>query len=101
MCRMGRGDKNMAVGATASRGMTKQERRNFRVGMLFISPWLIGFVLFAVYPLIASLYYSMTNFDFIREPQFIGLKNYQRLFFGDPDFWTVIYNTFYYVFFAV
>jgi multiple sugar transport system permease protein len=91
----------MAVGAAASRGMTKQERRNFIVGMLFISPWLLGFVLFAIYPLIASLYYSMTNFDFIREPEFIGLKNYQRLFFNDPDFWTVMYNTFYYVFLAV
>lgn len=91
----------MAVGSAALRGMSKQERRNFLMGMLFISPWLLGFVLFAVYPLISSLYYSMTNFDFIREPQFIGLKNYERLFTNDPDFWTVMYNTFYYVFFAV
>src|SRR4051812_26475225 len=72
--------ESMAVGASASRGMSKQERRNFVVGMLFISPWLLGFLFFAVYPLISSFYYSMTNFDFIRQPQFIGLKNYQRLF---------------------
>jgi len=81
--------------------MAKQERHNLIVGLLFVSPWIIGFVLFAVYPLIASVYYSMTNFDFIRDPQFIGLKNYQRLFTTDPDFKIVVYNTFYYVAIAV
>jgi multiple sugar transport system permease protein len=43
----------------------------------------------------------MTNFDFIRDPQFIGLKNYERLFTTDPDFKIVLYNTFYYVGIAV
>jgi multiple sugar transport system permease protein len=81
--------------------MTKQERHNLVVGLLFVSPWILGFLLFAVYPLIASVYYSMTNFDFIRDPQFIGLKNYQRLFTTDPDFKIVVYNTFYYVAIAV
>jgi multiple sugar transport system permease protein len=92
----------MALAAAKPRtSMTKQERRNTIVGLLFVSPWIIGFLLFAVYPLIASMYYSMTNFDFIREPQFIGLKNYERLFTSDPDFKIVLYNTFYYVGFAV
>ncbi|GIV77920.1 sugar ABC transporter permease [Litorilinea aerophila] len=79
------------------RGMTKNEWRNQVLGMLFVSPWLIGFLLFSFFPLIASVYYSLTNYDFIREPQFIGLKNYVRLFTVDPDFWTVMYNTVYYV----
>lgn len=92
----------MALAAAKPRtSMTKQERRNIIVGLLFVSPWILGFLLFAVYPLISSLYYSMTNFDFIREPQFIGLKNYQRLFTNDPDFYQVLYNTFYYVLIAV
>ena len=77
--------------------MTKTEKRNQFMGLLFISPWLVGFLLFALFPLIASLYYSMTNYDFIREPQFIGATNYVRLFTIDPDFWTVMYNTLYYV----
>lgn len=77
--------------------MTKTEKRNQLMGLLFISPWLIGFLLFALFPLVASLYYSMTNYDFIREPQFIGATNYVRLFTVDPDFWTVMYNTLYYV----
>ena len=89
----------MAVSAPPAqrRGMTKTEKRNQVMGLLFISPWLIGFLLFALFPLAASLYYSMTNYDFIREPQFIGAANYVRLFTTDPDFWTVMYNTLYYV----
>lgn len=87
--------------APRARGMSKVERRNQLMGMLFISPWLIGFLLFALFPLVASLYYSMTNYDFIRQPQFIGLTNYVRLFTIDPDFWTVMYNTLYYVGFGV
>lgn len=82
-------------------GMTKTEKRNQLLGMLFISPWLLGFLLFALFPLVASLYYSMTNYDFIRQPQFIGVTNYTRLFTVDPDFWTVMYNTLYYVGFGV
>ncbi len=77
--------------------MTKTEKRNQITGLAFISPWLIGFVLFALFPLVASLYYSMTNYDFIRDPQFVGMANYIRLFTVDPDFWTVMYNTLYYV----
>jgi len=81
--------------------MTKRERRNQFLGLAFVSPWLIGFVLFSVFPLIASLYYSMTNYDFIREEEFIGLTNYVNLFTIDPDFWNVLYNTFYYVLIGV
>jgi multiple sugar transport system permease protein len=83
----------MAVATAKQTGMTKTEKRNLVTGLLFVSPWLIGFFLFALFPLIASLYLSMTNFDFIRDPQFIGAANYVRLFAGDPDFWTVMYNT--------
>ncbi len=91
----------MAATMIRKRGMTKAARRNQVMGMLFISPWLIGFLLFALFPLIASFYLSMTNYDFIREPKFIGAANYFRLFTADPDFWKVMYNTFYYVIFGV
>lgn len=96
----------MAV-ATASgnqrqtRGMTRRERRNQLLGLLFISPWLIGFIFLAIIPLAMSLYYSFTRYDLIGEPRFIGAENYVRLFTNDPDFWTVIWNTFYYVLLGV
>uniref|UniRef100_A0A7C1FTK6 Sugar ABC transporter permease n=1 Tax=Caldilinea aerophila TaxID=133453 RepID=A0A7C1FTK6_9CHLR len=87
----------MTAIVTNWRNMSKTERRNQILGLLFVSPWLIGFLLFALFPLVASFYYSMTNYDFIREPRFIGLANYERLFTIDPDFWIVMYNTLYYV----
>ena len=71
-------------------------------GLLFISPWLFGFVFLALLPLIQSFYYSLTRYDLIsNDPVFIGAGNYVRLFTTDPDFWTVVSNTFYYVLIGV
>ncbi|MHB8627499.1 MAG: carbohydrate ABC transporter permease [Aggregatilineales bacterium] len=64
------------------RDLQKQQRR---WGWLFMSPWLIGFTIFTAFPMIASLYFSFTNFD-LNNPdklQFIGLANWQKLF-TDP-----------------
>ncbi len=91
----------MSVIPASLRGMSTGEKRSLRMGLLFISPWLFGFLFFSLIPLATSLYFSLTNYDFIRDPQFIGLKNYTRLFTVDPDFWTVMYNTVYYVGFGV
>ena len=96
----------MAVATAPLKGvqrqrMTRQERRNQLLGLLFISPWLLGFLILALIPLIMSFYYGLTRYDLISEPRFIGFDNYRRLFTSDPDFWTVIYNTFYYVLLGV
>ncbi len=96
----------MAVATAPATGlqrqrMSKRERRNQFMGLLFISPWLIGFITLAFVPLIMSFYYSLTRYDLIGEPKFIGLGNYERLFTTDPDFGTVIYNTFFYVLLGV
>jgi multiple sugar transport system permease protein len=56
-------------------------RRETLIAFLLLSPWLIGFVLFRLYPILASLWYSFTNF-YMLEPgktQFIGLANYGRM----------------------
>lgn len=76
---------------------TPQEWRNLRLGLLFVSPWAFGFLLFTIYPLLSSLYYSLTRYDLLRPPVFLGVKNYTTLFFDDPHFWNVMYNTLYYV----
>ena len=81
--------------------MSSIERRNLRWGLLFISPWLIGFLVYEIGPLIASFYYSLTRYDLIREPVFLGFDNYVNLFTDDPNFPTVLYNTLYYVGFGV
>lgn len=87
----------MATTAPARRGMTAAQRRNQIVGLLFISPWLLGFLIWTLYPLISSLYYSLTRYDLLRPPVFIGLQNFQEIFTTDPLFGTVTYNTLYYV----
>ena len=48
-----------------------------------ISPWLIGFVLFYLGPIIASFYFSLTDWDLLTSPQFVGMENYVRLFTRD------------------
>jgi multiple sugar transport system permease protein len=89
------------AGPRKREGWSKQEWRNFFTGLAFVSPWIIGFVGFTLYPLISSFYYSLTRFDLIQKPVFIGLDNYVFTFTKDPRFWTVIGNTLYYVAFSV
>ncbi len=72
-------------------------RRNQIAGLLFISPWIIGFLAFTAYPILASLYYSFTLYDIINPPQFIGLKNFVFMFTDDTTFPITIYNTLYLV----
>ncbi len=87
--------------------MQRNPRRKFQknlrsllVGLLFISPWLVGFSLFLVYPVLANFYLGMTQYSGFGEPQWVGFQNYAELL-RDPLFWTSLYNTFYYVILAV
>ncbi len=75
--------------------------RDTRTGLLFATPWLIGFLVFFAYPVLASFYYSLCQYDAIRPPHFIGLQNYQRLFFEDDLFWKSLGNTLYMVVFGL
>ncbi len=78
-------------------------KRKFRdnIGLLFISPWIIGFLAFQLYPLVASLFYSFTDYSLLSKPVFIGLKNYIDIFTVDPDFYNSIKATFIYTLIAV
>jgi len=63
-------------------------------GWVFLSPWLIGFMLFTVFPMIASLYFSMTDFTIGQETTtWIGLKNYENMF-KDPTTYNALRVTF-------
>ncbi len=67
--------------------------REATAGYLFLSPWLIGFFVFGIYPIGMSLYYSLCRYDVLRVPQFIGLENYTALFSADPYFGLAVWNT--------
>lgn len=75
-------------------------RRNTLYGILFALPWIIGFLAFTAYPILASLYYSLTEFVGIGTPKWIGSGNYKALI-NDELFWKSLYNTVYYVGLAV
>ena len=82
------------------RRLGPRERRALVIGLLFISPWAIGFLAFRLYPFFASLYYSFTFYPALETPRWIGLRNFQRLF-EDTRFLTSLYNSAYYALFAV
>ncbi len=77
------------------------QRKKAIEGYLFASPWFIGFFLFTVGPMVISLVMSFYNYDVLTPPKFVGLENYKTLFTGDPLFWKVLYNTFYYAVFQI
>lgn len=56
------------------------------IGLVYIAPWLIGFLLFQLYPFVASFCYSFTDYTLLNRPQFVGLENYRTLFTTDPQF---------------
>ena len=62
----------------------------------FISPWLIGFTLLTLGPILFSIYMSFTDWDLFQSPHFNGLENYKNLLTDDPIFWKSVYNTFFY-----
>jgi multiple sugar transport system permease protein len=80
--------------------LTRIERRNLRWGLLFISPWLFGFIVFGIFPILYTFFLSLTRYSGIKPPILIGIANYQRMV-ADPLFLKAAYNTLYYTFLAV
>jgi ABC-type sugar transport system permease subunit len=75
--------------------MTPLARREARQGLLFISPWLIGFFAFTLLPMVATLLFTFLNITLAQEEplRFVGVDNYARLF-GDPQVWQSLAVTF-------
>lgn len=71
------------------------------VGFLFIAPWIVGFLVFQLYPLISSFIYSFTNYSMMNKPSFVGLKNYIDILTVDPNFWQSLKVTLIYVIVSV
>lgn len=67
---------------------TKLARREALVFYIFISPWLIGFLAFTLYPMLASAYYSLTVYNVV-EMKFVGLQNFQELLRDDKFYWSL------------
>jgi multiple sugar transport system permease protein len=64
-----------------------------RAAWLFLAPWVVGFLVFTLYPLIYTGYLSLTDYDVINDPSFVGLDNYRQLL-EDPKVMLALQNTF-------
>jgi multiple sugar transport system permease protein len=71
------------------------ERQNLVKGLAFLSPWIVGFCLFTLVPVVLSAYYSLTDFTLLQPPAYIGAENY-RTMVKDPQFWQSLRVTFTY-----
>ena len=80
--------------------MNRFLRKNF-AGYAFLTPWLIGFFLLAIGPILFSLYLSFTKYNVINPPSWIGLDNYVYMFSRDARFRKALQVTFTFVAFAV
>lgn len=73
-----------------------RERASFRIGMLFLLPWTIGFLAFTLYPMVASFVYSFSIYHPKAPLELVGLQNYAGLI-HDKLFWQSLFNTLYMV----
>lgn len=78
----------------------KLKKRN-TMAYVYLAPWLIGLLVFQLYPFIVSFYYSLCNYNPLNEPIFAGLSNYIRLFTRDAEFWQSLRATVRYTLYTV
>lgn len=78
-----------------------RKKKEVRWAYLFISPFIIGFVVFMLGPMLFSVIGSFTDYNLTSKMNFIGLANFRRMFLHDDLFWKSLYNTVYFVLFNV
>lgn len=81
--------------------MSPLRRREARAGLLFLAPWLVGLLVFNIYPLLATVYLSFTDYAVVTSPEWVGLNNYTEMFTTDPSFWPAVRNSLYYALLSV
>lgn len=78
-------------GAIVLRGRVGREAA---AGLTFISPWLLGFLVFTAGPIVASIIFSFCRYDVLHAARWVGLENYQTMLLGgEPTFWKSFGNT--------
>lgn len=80
--------------------MTRQQRHGLLIGLAFVSPWVIGFLVLMLFPLCASLYWSFCDYDVLSSPVWVGTLNYRDMV-TDDVFWRSLWNTLAYAAFAL
>ncbi len=70
-------------------------RREAFAFYILILPWVVGFLVFLAYPMLRSLYLSFTSYNLLSPPEWVGLRNFQRIL-ADEDFWQSLKVTLFY-----
>jgi multiple sugar transport system permease protein len=78
--------------STARRRSPASARRERNAALRFVSPWIIGFLVFTAWPILYSAYLSLTDYDVLSDPNFVGLENYERMA-QDPKVRLALVNT--------
>ena len=86
--------------AEVRRAFTGLRRGETIAGYLFLAPNFIGFIIFMLFPIMFAFYIMLTDWSLAKDPQFIGLKNFETMV-KDRIFWKSLGNSFYYTFVAV
>ncbi|BAJ29879.1 carbohydrate ABC transporter permease [Kitasatospora setae] len=81
------------VSSTLPPALRRKRRREAARTAAFLSPWLIGFGFFFLYPLLSTVYFSFMNYDGFAAPTFVGLRNWDFVFTKYPSFWQGMGNT--------
>lgn len=94
---------NYGSGTLTQLGKMRKTKTGFDnlAGYIFILPWLAGFFAFMVIPMGLSMYLSLTKYDILSAPVWVGLNNYINIFTNDPRFYQSLKVTFLYVLTAV
>lgn len=90
---------NARTAASGGRRMSRQTSDNLW-GLFFIAPQLIGLLIFSLFPLLAAMYISFTNFDIFARGSFVGVQNYVEQF-RSPDLRIALWNTLLYTLISV
>ena len=93
----------MAEVRRAAKGMNGKLHRFMEPiwGYVFISPWLLGLFVLTVGPMSQSFYLSLTQYNLLESPTWVGIENYHDIFMDDPNFWKSLQVTLTYVVMSV
>jgi len=82
-------------------GLSKLERNDFKWGLIFASPWIIGLLALTGWPILSSIYYSFTEYSVLSESRWVGFGNYVEMFTKDDVFRRALGNSAYFAVFFV
>lgn len=76
------------------------QKSQIKLAIVFLIPWVIGFLVFNLYPIVSTVYYSFTKYNLVTKAKWIGFSNFHRML-SDDVFWKSVYNSFYFVIIGV